>query len=1355
MRIIVLLGIILFHFVSIQAQSGLIFHQLNVNDGLSQNSVLAIAQDKLGFMWFGTRYGLNRYDAKEFRVYESNAADAASLSSSEFIQALYTDRENRLWAGTQNGLNLYVTETEEFVRFLAEKKPGSINSNFINCIYQDASNNIWVGTNRGLNLLEDIKTRRFRSSFKSEEGQLTFDGQNVTTLFQDSKGSLWMGTGKGLFRARYAGGQLAAVYVPLSQNAGDTVQIITSLVEGPGQNLWIGTKKNGLYSLNLNTLQVTHFVHALSDPSSIIGNSIRKMVIDQQNKLWIGTQTGLSVLDVFTGKAVSYEHDPDNPYSLSQNSIYDLFIDQQGSVWIGTYFGGVNVVNAYPPAFEVWQSDKHKNSLSSNIISSLIEDRKGNLWIGTEASGINVFSRESGRFTYYRNEPNKPGSLRSNLVKWMYEDRGGQIWVATYSGGLEQFDPATNTFKHYVHGNNQPHSVSSDNVSCLLEDNQGRFWVGTEYGLNILDRQTGKFTVQAGMEALFINYIFEDSRGNIWVSTSRGVMKLDKGATHFQMFDRFKDPKSRMFRVNTIYEDASGNIWFGVFHGGLVKYTPGVDKSQLFTISDGLPSNNVLEILEEHEGVLWISCDKGLTRFEPGIGRLNTYDIHDGLPGIEFNKNSKLKDRQGKLYFGAYNGLVSFNPREILYNSSGSQVVFTGLKVFNQPVRTHNESPILKQPIAFTKMITLAHDQNVFSISYALLNYVKMGKNRSAYYLEGVEKNWNYTDNFSATYSGLPPGTYTLWVKGANNDGVWSSGPVKMIIRILPPLWKTYWAYLIYMLIIALIAWYIYKFFHERAVLERDMYQRQLQHKRENELHQMKLDFFTDVSHELRTPLTLMLAPLDRLLEETKELPAINSTLGKIRKNGGRLLKLLSELLDYRKIESGKMKLKISNQDFTGFCAGIFEVFEHVAIARQIKYDFVSNGEPLFLYFDRQQLEKVFFNILANAFRFVTDGGHIQFIVTSGADTVTVRITDNGKGIAAGDLQKVFDRFYQGNNKESFTGSGIGLTVAKEIIELHNGAIKVNSGNIPQGTEFIIDLPITGPVPTNAELTGVYNEDSKLGWIYEADPEPSSDYRETIPLADTPTLLIVEDNKELNALLCESLQNRYNIIRAFNGEEGLNAACENIPDIIISDVLMPVKDGLELCSDIKSDERTNHIPVILLTAKDAPQHFEAGYKFGADVYITKPFSTKLLELQIYNLLKLKEALQKKYRGQLALSAKAAAPESFDDQFLARVIQIVETNIDNADFNIAKLSAEIGMSQAVFYKKFKALTDMAPADFIKSQRFKIAAELLKSGKYTVADVCYAVGYDDRKYFSREFRKIFGVPPSVYMNNGEVK
>lgn len=1320
------------------------FDHLSVEDGLSQSSVLSIAQDAKGFMWFGTRYGLNKYNTQNFKIYTQNSKDSGSLSSNDYISTLLADRSNTFWIGSGGGLNKYVPETDSFEQIVHKSDDKfSLSGNAIYCMLEDKKGRIWVGTNNGLNLLTDRKRNRFISIFKSNGN--TSKGMKIFATAEDVNGIFWLGTSKGLISLRYEGNKFQYNTFGNLNNFLNSINdnTISTIVAGDGNTLWLGTKHSGLIKFNKN--DGSYRVITYTNKLGLISNSIRKIIVDKKGKLWIGTLKGLSIFDPVTAQFMSYQHDSEDKSSLSQNSIYDIFQDKNGSIWIGTYYGGVNVVYPNLMSFHIYQNSKYYSSLSSNVVSSIIEDKKHNLWIGTEAEGLNYYDRGNSKFHAYKNNPKDPNSPSSVLVKSIFEDKEGKIWIGYNQGGLDLFNAQSGTFKHFRNNRKNPASLSSNDVNSVFEDSFGRFWVGTNKGLNLFNNKRGTFELYSlNPKSEMILTIFEDSQKNVWLGTENGPYILNKGSKVFKNALTYK--KENLFKetsVNCITEDSNGDIWIGLYQIKLIRYKPNSNHFISYQIKNGLPSNNVLGILEDNGGNLWISTDNGLSKFNLKKGTFKNHNTKDGLPGNEFNYGSFLKDSRGELFFGTLKGLISFFPNQVTENPSSAPVVFTGLKLFNNPVSANSTDHVLKKDIGMTQEITFSHDQNIFTLDFAVLNYIRSNKNEYAYKLDGFEKNWNYVTIPSATYTNLPAGKYTFLIKGTNNDGVWSTNPAKLTINVLPPFWKTWWAYLLYAAILAAILFVFIRFLVIRALL-----------KSERDVHNMKLNFFTNISHEIRTPLTLILGPLEKLLKSTQNEPALNRQLIPIKNNADRLMRLITELMDFRKAETGHMKLYISPDNIIKFAKEIYLSFQNLAISRNIAYDFQSDTESIELFFDNDQLEKVLFNLFSNAFKFTPNGGKILVSVIRDSDFVKIKVTDNGKGIPLESQNKLFSNFYQIDEYGSHQiGSGIGLALSKSIVELHNGSISFESNPVTkdkQGSTCFCVLLKTGKDHfCKAQLIKDYVADGgPVQDQLQSGTENISDM-EVIPEAEKRyTVLVVEDNPEVRLFIKESLNSYYHVLECCDGLEGWNTATESIPDLIISDVMMPRMDGLELCRKLKLDDRTSHIPVILLTARATYIHQVNGLETGADSYVVKPFSIQILELNVRNLLASREAMRQKFSQVLTLQPSNVIVDTYDETFLNKIIQIIEDNITDPDFGVPVLSSEAGMSQPVLYKKIRALTGLSVNNFVKSIRLKKAAQLLEQNRFTVYEVAYAIGFSDRKYFSKEFRKQFGQSPTEF-------
>ncbi|MFD1818066.1 Two component regulator propeller [Pseudarcicella hirudinis] len=1332
-----------------------IFNRVSIENGLSQSSVLTIVQDAKGFLWFGTRSGLNRFDTRNFRVYKNVPSDPKSISDNYILSSLCDSRKT-LWIGTINGLNKYNAEHDCFKRITNDPSDKtSLSNNTVHCIYQDKKGRIWIGTDNGLNLMKDAEKTAF-IRFSHQAGKPGLPGNNIRAIFEDHEGFLWIGTGNGLTRISEKKGlfQFKVYKNSASDHGSISGDFISTITEDFQHRLWIGTQHDGINLFDRTQDRFKRFYQS-SGKTGLVHNNIRKIIPDKNGRLWIGTLEGISILDPLTQKFSSYQHDSDDPESIGQNSVYDIFRDDSGSMWIGTYYAGLSVVFSHATPFTIYRNSKRVSSISNNVISSITEDPLQNLWIGTEGGGLNYFDKKSGIFSNFRNTPGNASSLSSNLVKSVYLDRNKNLWIGTHLGGLNLFNSSSKTFRHFRHNPNDSLSISSDDIIDILEDSQGRLWIGTDQaGLNIMDRETGKFS-RFSPKGLFsissvgVTVLFEDSRKNIWVGTSGGLNVLQYQSEKFKTILKDKEHKNSLpsNSITCINEDSRKNIWIGTYFGGLCRYNLSQNTFTTFTEKDGLPGDNILGIQEDNQGFLWVSTNKGLSKFDPVRRNFRNYDVNDGLSGNEFNYNSCFKDSKGELFFGGYNGLIRFNPNEIGINDFHAPLVFTALKLFNKPVAVETEDNLLKKDISLADEIVFRHDQNIFTVDFALLNYIKSNKNKYAYKLEGFEKDWNYVNIPSATYTNLPSGEYNLLVKGANNDGQWTSEPVSLKIRVLPPFWKTWWAYCLYILFFAVILFFIIRFFLLRALL-----------RQEHELHEIKLNFFTNISHEIRTHLTLITGPVEKLLisENTRE--GFQGQLVHVKNNTDRLLKLVGELMDFQKAESRHLRLHVSKINIVSLLSGIFGSFEHISEMRNIQSSLIADAEDIELYADSEQITKVFFNLLSNAYKFTPDGGSVVLKIAKKDSLVEIEVIDNGRGIAPEYLKKLFVNFFQVYEYGlQNTGYGIGLALSKSIVELHKGEISVESevahGHQNGRTCFKVSLPAGHAHFTESQLTPSENIP-----VYSfTAPAAETDENESVSLeiSQKTSILVIEDNPEIRLFIRNSLNTHYQVFEAENGLKGWEMATELIPDLIISDVMMDQMNGLELCDKIKNDERTNHIPVILLTARATLNHQVEGLRTGADCYITKPFSIQVLALNIHNLLASREVMRQRFSRQITLQPQNTIINTFEEEFLDKVIQIIDNQMDNPEFGVVMLSEKVAMSQPILYKKLKALTDMSVNEFIKSIRLKKAAQLLQQKQMNIYEVSYAVGYDDRKYFSKEFKKLFGKTPSDYLNSFETR
>jgi ligand-binding sensor domain-containing protein/signal transduction histidine kinase/DNA-binding response OmpR family regulator len=1301
-------------------------------------------------MWYGTRYGLNRYDGIRFKVYKGTPGNKTTINDN-VVNALLTDAEGTLWVGTSWGLCRYNDQADAFERV---NLVGS-NGCYVSYIYEDNAKQLWIGTDYGLFRLADKKTNRFVRPYPGIP-LLQTKGNMIRCIYKAHNNLLWIGTSKGLACLNQQGA--CTIYTHDSRQPGNlSADYITSITEDAQQRLWIGTLHDGL-----NMMQAPGvFTPYRPAGSPLVNSNIRKILAVQNGQLWVGTQDGISVINPLTLQAYSLQHDPENKTSLSNNSVHSLYQDKSGTIWAGTYHGGINLLYSYTTPFHIYQNNRLPSSISSNVISSITEDDHHNLWIGTEGGGLNYFNRQSNVFSSYITHPNDSNTISSNLVKVVYKDHDGQIWIGTsYGNGLNLFHANTQQFQRIALDKQVRETVSFDEILTIQQTVDGTLWIGAQSGLTLLQRnangryasRTSPGTLNSRLPNRNIHALYEDSRQNLWIGTSAGLCRFNPKTNALVSYVKNERDSTSLQAdaINCITEDSKGNIWAGTYYGGLSKYNVATNHFTTYTDKQGLPNNNVLGIVEDKEGNLWLSTENGLARYSPQQGSFKIYTTSDGIAGNKFNNNSFYKDSSGRLYFGGNNGLTVFDPASLQTNTQASPVRFTGLHLFGNTVGIHDDSKLLDQEISFTQEISFKHDQSNFTIDYALLNFIKPEKNRYAYMLEGIETQWNYTVNTSATYTNLPAGHYTFIVKGANNDGVWTTTPARLQITILPPLWKTWYAYTLYVLLLCTIVFFFLRFFWLRELF-----------KREHDLQQFKLNFFTNISHEIRTHLTLISGPVEKLLQVNND-TLQHKQLEHVKSNADRLMHLVGELMDFRKAETNNLPLHVTKENIVRFTAEIYAAFTDLAALRNIQTAFDYSSPQIELYFDKRQMEKVLFNLLTNAFKFTAENGTVNLSIRETKNEVEIEVSDNGKGIAPENLKKLFVNFFQVNDDASHnTGYGIGLALSKSIVELHQGSLTVTSEQPAAGkagkTSFIVSLQKGQQHFSESQLQPEsHTATMLLKPAMPVQPIPAT----AAPNDKKPVVLLVEDNTELRSFIKESLMNDYTVTECVNGLEGWHAAIELIPDLVISDVMMPEMDGFTLCRQLKQDIRTSHIPVILLTAKAGHENQVEGLTNGADAYITKPFSIQVLELQARNLVAIREAMRLQLGRQLVEMPAAEQQEQpaalpsisiADQEFIQKVLAVVEEYMDHPEFSVSLLSTKMAMSAPVLYKKIKALTDMTVNDFIKSLRFKKAAQLLLQGDKNVSEVAYAVGFNRRKYFSEEFKKVYGKTPSEYVQS----
>lgn len=1352
------------------------FKHISNEQGLSNSTVEAIFQDSRGFMWFGTRDGLNRYDGLEMAVYKNDPADSNSLSD-PYIRCIYEDHDHNIWVGTINGLNKLNRETNRFTRF--KHKPTdarTLSAKLVTCLAEDNEGNLWVGTyGGGINVLNKTK-QGFDHLQHSGNHAGSLADNRVNYIFKDKSNNLWIGTESGLNLYNSKTRSFTRYRNPADTNASNNA--IRVIQQDRLGNLWLGTEDNGLYLFDPLHGSFTSFVHADKDSGSLGNNMIKSLLADKKGNLWAGTiNGGLNLFNPSKNSFFHYHDEPGNDASLSQRTISALFEDNQGNLWVGTHRGGINCYSPGVEKFNLYRQELYGNSISYSDVKAFCEDNSGNIWIGTDGGGLNLYLRDSRTFVHYKYNPFNDKTLGANAVLHVMQDRKGNVWVSTWGGGLNLMDKRTGTFTRFQHNPNDSNSISSNFVQKVFEDYKGDLWVATYYGgLNLFNPATGKFTRliydpsnQTSVTGNNMVSICEDKESNIWIGTDDGGLNCYNQTTRH--FSHYFNNEERMPDLRVIFCDSKGRIWVG--QKGLYLFDAARNTFSLYTDKAGLSTEFIKGITEDEQGNCWIATSNGLTRYNPETGSFKKYNTGDGLQGLEFEANAYLKTRNGEMYFGGVNGFNCFYPANIKTNKFIPPVYITGLQVFNKKVNAgENKSP-LQYDISVTKEITLSYRQATFSFNYAALDYTAPENNQYAYKMEGLDKDWNYVGKETkANYTNLAPGTYTFHVKASNNDGAWNEEGAAIKIIITPPFWKAGWFITLLFILAAAGLYWFYKFKTKLKLKE-------LEEQQKEEMHQVQLQFFTNISHEFRTPLSLIVGPLEKLMKEDGH-QAFRHYYTIMHRNAHRLLSLITELMDFRKIESGSLHLSVTKGNLNFFLEEIVEEFMDWAMQKEITFTLHNAVSLPGTWFDRQVIEKIVLNLLHNSFKYTKNGGAISVELLHSLNEFTpsfknelilkndfrgkvyayIRVADTGIGISKESLQHLFERYYR--ITESHLGSGVGLAFVKSLAKLHKGDVYVYSER-DKGTEIIIGIPVDENDYKKEEIkqSGHAQGGVRLESL-SSQPEHQLDItHETMAVSNefhtdqaaSKLILLVEDNEELRQFLKDHLSPYYKIAEAADGHEGLAKAKETFPNLIISDVIMPGMNGIELCKALKEDIETSHIPLIMLTAKSAVRSQVEGLGSGADYYFAKPLNLDLLLLTIRNLFNQGARLKEHFSREYHIEAMDLVHSEKDKDFMNHVLQIIDSQLVNPEFDIEHLCTQMGMSRTKLYQKIKSISGQSIGDFVRTIRLKKAVQIMTHEDVSLTEVMYRIGIQTQSYFTKAFKKEFGKTPSQFMQ--EVK
>lgn len=1123
----------------------------------------------------------------------------------------------------------------------------------------------------------------------------------------------------------------------------------------------MATEGAGLFLINPKTKEIKNYLHSPSNPKSISSNYIRSLAMDSQNRLWIGTFNDLNIYHEGTDSFASYSSNPVENGSLSQRSVRSIFMDSQGGMWLGTYFGGLNYYHPIRNRFKNIRNIPYKNSLSDNVVSCIVEDKDKNLWIGTNDGGLNLYNPITQRFTSYTlQEDESARGIGSNNIKAVYVDeKKSLVYIGTHAGGLSILHRNSGQVENFNQRNSQ---LVNENVYAILPDGEGNLWLGTLSALVRFNPEQRSFTTiekeKDGTPVVSkqITTLFRDSHKRLWIGGEEGLSVFKQEGLDIQKASILPVSNVTKLFTNCIYEASNGIIWVGT-REGFYCFNEKDKQIKRYNTTNGLPNNVVYGILEDSFGRLWLSTNRGISCFNPETEKFRNFTESDGLQSNQFNTASYCRTSVGQMYFGGINGITTFRPELLLDNPYTPPVVITKLQLFNKVVRPDDETGILTKNISETKSITLKSWQTAFSIEFVVSNYISGQHNTFAYKLEGYDKEWYYlTDSRTVSYSNLPQGTYQFLVKAANSDGKWNPIPTALEIIVLPIWYKTWWALLIFFATFAGFITFVFRFFWMRKSMEAQLEIERRDKEHQEEINQMKMRFFINISHELRTPLTLILTPLQEIINKISDRWTRNQ-LEYIQRNANRLLHLVNQLMDYRRAELGVFELKAKKGNAHQLIQDNFLFYDKLARHKKITYTLHSELEDKEVLFDANYLELIVNNLLSNAFKYTESGQSITVTLKEENGWLLLQVSDTGIGIPINKQGKIFERFYQIESEH--VGSGIGLSLVQRLIELHHGRIELDSEE-NKGSTFSVYLPQDLSVYKPSELASnneqneeeqVYSTNSKA--MYFIDTEKVEN--ESVESGDKKrgTILIVEDNNEIRRYLNNGLADLFNTLEAGNGEEALEKLKDNEVDVIVTDVMMPVMDGIKLCKNVKQNIRTCHIPVIILSAKTDIKDQMEGLQMGADDYIPKPFSLAILTTKIQNMMRTRRRMLDKYAKSLEVEPEKITFNAMDEALLKRAMAIVEKNMDNIEFSTDEFAREMNMSRSNLHLKLKAITGESTIDFIRKIRFNEAAKLLKDGRYTVAEVSTMVGFNTPSYFATSFKKYFGCLPTEYIKKSK--
>ncbi len=1322
--ILLLFTIYTINCVSVLANNDYSFKHYNTDNGLSQNTVRSIFQDNLGFMWFGTKDGLNRFDGTNFKLFKFSTD--SDLSDNVFHRILQDSNDN-IWVSTEDGVYIYDIYQEHFHRFDKYTPENYSVHGVVTEMVADDDGDIWMSVEgKGI----------FCYSITDDELKLfpipiVEDGMKMVSLYPTNNSGVWV--------LRYSSPLLFIDKITekitefnlvddeeLLYNTGE----IQAVFSDQNNLLLFGSSQKGL--IEINTINKTHRILLEKDD---YGNQIFVRTIEKvnSNTLWIGTESGIYIYNRLTEEVVNIRHNPSLPNSLSDNAVYSIFKDKDDGIWVGSYFGGVDYYTNIYNNFDLFFPILDEQSLQGKRVREFCSAPNGNIWIGTEDGGINLFDPNNNIFLPL---PIPLRTLYSNIHSILQD--GNFLWISTYTKGLNKYNLISGELVTYTHSN-ITNSITQNSTFALCKDRQGLLWIGTLSGVDLYDEDRNHFTRINELAGIAIMDIFEDSNGFIWISTFlNGLYRFNPATNDWKIFTHNSvDPGSIPYNKPTsVFEDSKRRLWVTTQGGGIGLFDSDTERFVTYNSSNGLPNEVVYQIVEDRNNNLWLSSNKGLVKFIPEKEIFINFTVDNGLKTNQFNYKSSYKDSNGHIYFGSLDGFVRFIAEDLSHTQVNNNIIFTNLFINNIRVKPGKKSP-LKESIMTTDEIVLSHKQNSINLQYALLDYSLFNNNRVYYTLKGFDYDWiRPSDSNNIFYSNLAPRKYELILgiaEQGSNDPITPIKTLSIVVR--PPYWLNGWAYALYSILLLLGLYLVFRFIKKRERLRRQESMKDFEQEKERELYRSKINFFTNIAHEIRTPLTLIKAPLDHIIM-TEDIPEIiDDNLQIMRKNTDRLLDLTNQLLDFRKTESDSYLLNLETQNVTELIRELQSRFNPFAKQKGIEFEFNLPETDMFVQIDKDAFLKILSNLLNNGIKYCENYVNVNAYINNEDQKFHLFTENDGSLIPQEYDEEIFKPFVQFNANEfkNGSGTGIGLALASSLVQLHNGTLSLE--NASEANRFHLEIPVGELIHTNSGISAIEVNEINMK------SNGSENLKES-------TVLLIDDDIELLQFGAKILSEYYNILVAKNGVEAIEILKYSNVNIIVSDVMMPEMDGFELTEKIKSTVEFSHIPVILLTARVNTQSKVQGYELGADAYLEKPFSVEVLLARIDNLLQGREKLRETFMKNPFIGVTTVALTKSDEEFIKKLNNLVQDNISESDFNVENMAEHFNMSRASFYRKVKGVLDLTPNEYLRVERLKKAALLLKEGDNKVNEVSFMVGFNSPSYFAKCFQQQFGILPKDF-------